>query len=73
MCDPSVRRLKRAEDDKIELNRKMNANLEAQAQALFKSWFVDFAPWGGKGLRGGRVPARAKMAARCLCLVSRFP
>ena len=35
-------------DDKIELNRKMNANLEAQAQALFKSWFVDFAPWGGK-------------------------
>lgn len=35
-------------DDKIELNRKMNANLEAQAQALFKSWFVDFTPWGGK-------------------------
>lgn len=35
-------------DNKIELNRKMNANLEAQAQALFKSWFVDFTPWGGK-------------------------
>lgn len=35
-------------DDKIELNRKMNANLEAQAQALFKSWFVDFTPFGGK-------------------------
>ena len=35
-------------DDKIELNRKMNANLEAQAQTLFKSWFVDFEPWGGK-------------------------
>lgn len=35
-------------DDKIELNRKMNANLEAQAQALFKSWFVDFEPFGGK-------------------------
>ena len=31
-------------DDKIELNRKINANLEAQAQALFKSWFVDFEP-----------------------------
>ena len=35
-------------DDAIELNRKMNANLEAQAQAQFKSWFVDFAPWAGK-------------------------
>ena len=29
-------------DDKIELNRRINANLEEQAQALFKSWFVDF-------------------------------
>lgn len=32
-------------DDKIELNRRINANLEAQAQALFKSWFVDFEPF----------------------------
>lgn len=32
-------------DDKIELNRTINANLEAQAQALFKSWFVDFEPF----------------------------
>ncbi len=31
-------------DDKIELNRRMNATLEAIAQALFKSWFVDFDP-----------------------------
>lgn len=29
-------------DDKIELNRKMNANLEQIASALFKRWFVDF-------------------------------
>jgi type I restriction enzyme S subunit len=29
-------------DDKIELNRKMNRTLEEMAQALFKSWFVDF-------------------------------
>ena len=29
-------------DDKIEVNRKINENLEQQAQALFKSWFVDF-------------------------------
>lgn len=35
-------------DDKIETNRKICANLEAQAQALFKSWFVDFEPFGGK-------------------------
>ena len=32
-------------DDKIELNRRINANLEEQAQALFKSWFVDFEPF----------------------------
>jgi len=31
-------------DDKIELNRQMNRTLEAMAQALFKSWFVDFDP-----------------------------
>ena len=33
-------------DDKIENNNRINRNLEAQAQALFKSWFVDFEPWG---------------------------
>ena len=31
-------------DNKIELNRRMNDTLEAMAQALFKSWFVDFDP-----------------------------
>lgn len=31
-------------DDKIELNRRMNATLEAMARALFKAWFVDFEP-----------------------------
>ena len=31
-------------DDKIEVNRRMNQTLEALAQALFKSWFVDFDP-----------------------------
>ena len=33
-------------DDKIELNQKINDNLERQAQAIFKSWFVDFEPFG---------------------------
>ena len=32
-------------DDKIENNRKINDNLEQQAQALYKSWFVDFEPF----------------------------
>ena len=31
-------------DDKIELNQQMNETLESMAQALFKSWFVDFEP-----------------------------
>ena len=31
-------------DEKIELNRKMNETLESMAQAIFKSWFVDFDP-----------------------------
>lgn len=32
-------------DEKIELNDKINENLEAQAQSIFKSWFVDFEPF----------------------------
>ena len=32
-------------DDKIDCNRRINENLEQQAQALFKSWFVDFEPF----------------------------
>lgn len=35
-------------DAKIENNNRINRNLEAQAQALYKSWFVYFEPWGGK-------------------------
>ena len=42
-------------DDKIELNRRMNATLEGMARALFKSWFVDFEP------------VRAKMEGRWRC------
>jgi type I restriction enzyme S subunit len=36
-------------DDKIEVNRQINDNLEQQAQALFKSWFVDFEPFRDGG------------------------
>lgn len=35
-------------DDKIELNRRMNATLEAMARALFRDWFVDFGPTRAK-------------------------
>jgi len=41
-------------DDKIELNRRMNETLEAISLAIFKSWFVDFAPVRAKA--EGRDP-----------------
>ena len=34
-------------DDKIELNQRINENLERQAEAIFKAWFVDFISFGG--------------------------
>jgi type I restriction enzyme S subunit len=37
----------KAFDDKIANNTKINHHLEQMAQAIFKSWFVDFEPWGG--------------------------
>lgn len=42
-------------DDKIELNNKINTNLEQQAGALFKNWFVDFEPFGGKMPEGWKM------------------
>lgn len=35
-------------DDKIEENERINNNLEQQAMALFKSWFIDFEPFDGQ-------------------------
>lgn len=54
-------------DDKIELNRQMNATLEAMAQALFKSWFVDFDPVIDNALAAGNpIPEelQSRAAAR---------
>ena len=48
-------------DDKIELNRRMNETLEAMAQAIFKSWFVDFEPVRAKAK--GRDPGLPKHIA----------
>lgn len=52
-------------DDKIALNRQINQTLEAMAQALFKSWFVDFEPVRVKlaALETGEDPTRAAMRA----------
>ena len=38
-------RILKSFDDKIALNNRINHNLEEQAQALYKSWFVDFEPF----------------------------
>ena len=51
-------------DDKIELNRRMNATLEAMARALFQSWFVDFDPVRAK--LDGRLPAALDPATAAL-------
>ena len=51
-------------DDKIELNRQMNETLEAMAQALFKSWFVDFDPVIDHALAAGNpIPDALKAKA----------
>ena len=61
-------------DAKIANNTKINNHLEQMAQAIFKSWFVDFEPWGGVmpeewregtisdlgDVIGGSTPSRAK-------------
>ena len=52
-------------DDKIDLNRRINQTLEAMAQAIFKSWFVDFDPVKAKiaAIEQGQDPLRAAMRA----------
>ena len=51
-------------DDKIELNRKTAATLEAMARALYRSWFVDFDPVWAK--TEGRPPAHMDAATAAL-------
>lgn len=52
-------------DAKIDVNRRINQTLEAMAQAIFKSWFVDFDPVKAKiaAKAEGRDPLRAAMTA----------
>lgn len=49
-------------DDKIENNRRICKTLEEMAQAIFKSWFVDFEPWGGVMPAGWREGALGDLA-----------
>ena len=51
-------------DSKIDLNRRVNQTLEAMAQAIFQSWFVDFDPVKAKiaAKAEGRDPLRAAMS-----------
>jgi len=66
-------------DDKIELNRRINDNLEQQAQALFKSWFVGFEPFKeGKFVDSelGRIPEGwrvERLGSICKCLLGGTP
>jgi len=58
-------------DDKIELNRRMNETLEGMAQALFKSWFVDFDPVLDNAIEAGNpipreLAKRAKVRRKAL-------
>ncbi|MBR4566206.1 MAG: restriction endonuclease subunit S [Prevotella sp.] len=53
-------------DDKIEVNRRINDNLEQQAQALFKSWFVEFEPFRDQPFvesELGKIPEEWKVIA----------
>lgn len=58
-CQRRISSLLSSLDDKIGVNRAICRNLEEQAQALFKEWFVDFAPFKGRPFVDtelGRIP-----------------
>lgn len=66
-------------DDKIENNRRINENMEQQAQALFKSWFVDFEPFrDGEFVESelGMIPKgwkAGKLGELCKCVLGGTP
>lgn len=56
-------------DDKIDLNRRMNAKLESTVQALFRDWFVNFGPVRAKmegGQSSGLLPEMASLFSDAL-------
>jgi len=64
-AESSIAKMLSSVDAKIDINRRINQTLEAMAQAIFKSWFVDFDPVKAKiaALAEGRDPLRAVMSA----------
>jgi type I restriction enzyme S subunit len=66
-------------DDKIHVSRRINENLEQQAQALFKSWFVDFEPFkNGEFVESdlGRIPKGWRVEVLgdvCKCILGGTP
>lgn len=66
-------------DSKIELNNAINNNLEAQAQAIFKSWFVDYEPFkNGKFIDSelGKIPEGweiKNLGNVCKCILGGTP
>lgn len=66
-------------DRKLELNNKINADLEEMAQAIFKNWFVDFEPFkDGKFVDSelGMIPEGWKVGTLgefCKCLLGGTP
>jgi type I restriction enzyme S subunit len=64
-AEPRVAQILSVIDAKIDLNRQTNQTLEAMAQAIFKSWFVDFDPVKAKiaAIEAGQDPLRAAMSA----------
>ncbi|VUZ26964.1 Uncharacterised protein [uncultured Comamonas sp.] len=64
-AETSIAKVLGSLDAKIEFNRRINQTLEAMAQAIFKSWFVDFDPVKAKiaAIEQGEDPLRAAMRA----------
>jgi type I restriction enzyme S subunit len=62
-CRDAIAHFGKMLDDKIELNRRMNATLESISRALFKSWFVDFDPVRQKAAGKQPVGMDAQTAA----------
>ena len=52
---------------KIELNAAINENLEKQVQAIFKSWFIDFKPFGGVMPDDWNIGNIADLAKEIIC------
>lgn len=54
-------------DDQIEVNQKINENLEQQVQTIFKSWFVDFEPFGGVMPKDWKIGVISDLAKDIIC------